>query len=50
MTTDLDVPKGDPADVVREASDGLEAGAYEVLADEVTRRVREGLSQVLTPA
>jgi NAD(P)-dependent dehydrogenase (short-subunit alcohol dehydrogenase family) len=50
MTADLDVPKGDPADVVRAAYDGLEAGAYEVLADEVTRQVRAGLSQVLTPA
>ncbi|MDQ0618408.1 SDR family oxidoreductase [Arthrobacter globiformis] len=34
----------DPADVVREILDGVEAGEDEVLADETTRRVRAGLS------
>jgi NAD(P)-dependent dehydrogenase (short-subunit alcohol dehydrogenase family) len=48
MTAGMDVPKGDPADVVREAYDGLESGALEVLADDVTRQVRSGLSRVLT--
>ncbi|RIX27785.1 SDR family oxidoreductase [Amnibacterium setariae] len=48
MTAGMDVPKGDPADVVREAYDGLEQGGLEVLADDVTRQVRSGLSRVLT--
>lgn len=34
----------DPADVVRQILDGVEEGQTEVLADEVTRRVRAGLS------
>ena len=44
MTAGIDAPKGDPADVVREAYDGLEAGALEVLADEYTRDVRSRLA------
>ena len=50
MTAGIDAPKGDPADVVRDAYDGLEAGAYEVLADEYTRTVRSRISEVLVPA
>jgi NAD(P)-dependent dehydrogenase (short-subunit alcohol dehydrogenase family) len=50
MTAGIDAPKGSPVDVVREAYDGLEAGAFEVLADERTRQVRSGLSEVLVPA
>lgn len=50
MTAGIDAPKGDPADVVRDAYDGLEAGAYEVLADEYTRTVRARISEVLVPA
>ena len=34
MTADLDVPKNDPADVVRAALDGVEADLVEVLADQ----------------
>ena len=44
MTAGIDVPKGDPADVVREAYDGLESGALEVLADAYTREVRSRLA------
>ena len=44
MTAGIDAPKGDPADVVREAYDGLEAGDLEVLADEYTRDVRSRLA------
>lgn len=39
-----DMPKNDPADVVRAIFDGLESGAHEVLADTVTRAARAGLS------
>jgi NAD(P)-dependent dehydrogenase (short-subunit alcohol dehydrogenase family) len=44
LTHGFDVPKVAPADVVKAALDGLEAGASEVLADEITRRVHAGLS------
>jgi NAD(P)-dependent dehydrogenase (short-subunit alcohol dehydrogenase family) len=36
--------KTDPAEVARLTLDGVESGAFEVLADEVTRQVRSGLS------
>jgi NAD(P)-dependent dehydrogenase (short-subunit alcohol dehydrogenase family) len=44
MTAGLDVEMGDAADVVRDAYDGLEQGSYEVLADQVSRDVKAGLS------
>lgn len=44
MTKGVDAPKLDPADVVRSAYDGLEAGAYEILADELSARVKAGLA------
>ncbi|HEX3142043.1 MAG TPA: SDR family oxidoreductase, partial [Rhizobacter sp.] len=40
----LDVPKTPPELVVQRAFDGLEAGAHEVLADEITRQVKQGLT------
>jgi NAD(P)-dependent dehydrogenase (short-subunit alcohol dehydrogenase family) len=40
-----DSPKSDPADVVREVLDGIESGADEVLADEMTRAVRAQLGK-----
>lgn len=45
MTAGLDAPKSAPADVVRQALAALEAGAREVLADEMTRQVKAGLSR-----
>ncbi|MEV5850439.1 SDR family oxidoreductase [Streptomyces sp. NPDC051985] len=48
MDTDMgnryDGPKTDPQDVVRQALDGVEAGAFEVLADEFSRHIRGSLS------
>ncbi|GAA3292919.1 SDR family oxidoreductase [Dactylosporangium vinaceum] len=44
MTAGVDGPKADARDVARQAFDGLEAGAFEVLADEITRSVKAGLS------
>ncbi len=44
MTAGLDVPKGRAEDVVAAVYDGLEAGAYEVLADETSRNVKAALS------
>ncbi|MES4905835.1 MULTISPECIES: SDR family oxidoreductase [unclassified Streptomyces] len=44
MTARIDAPKSDPAQVAAAALDGIETGAYEVLADELTRRVKAGLA------
>jgi NAD(P)-dependent dehydrogenase (short-subunit alcohol dehydrogenase family) len=48
MDTDLirhiDAPKADPADIARIALDGIEAGTYEIIADETTKAVLAGLS------
>ena len=40
----IDAPKTSPDDIVRRALDGLEAGLDEVLADERTQLVKQGLS------
>ena len=40
----LDVPKSTPEAIVQLALDALEAGADEVLADEFTQQVKQGLS------
>lgn len=45
MTSGVDAPKSAPADVVRQVLDGIEAGASEVIADDLTRAVRGGLHQ-----
>jgi NAD(P)-dependent dehydrogenase (short-subunit alcohol dehydrogenase family) len=39
-----DMPKNDPADVVAAVLDGVESGEHEVLADDLTRAARAGLS------
>jgi NAD(P)-dependent dehydrogenase (short-subunit alcohol dehydrogenase family) len=48
MTARLNVAKADPRDIVSAIYDGLEAGESEVLADEVSRQVKQGLSQPLS--
>lgn len=40
----IDRPKATPEEIVRQALDGLEAGAEEVIGDEWTRSVKAGLS------
>ena len=40
MMAGWDIPKNDPADVVRQALDGIEAGADEVVAATRTRSTR----------
>lgn len=47
MTRGLDAPKAAPAEVARLALQGVEAGAFEVLADDISRQVKHSLS---TPA
>jgi NAD(P)-dependent dehydrogenase (short-subunit alcohol dehydrogenase family) len=49
MTRGLDAPKSSPADVARLALSELEAGAFEVLADDISRQVKHSLSTA-TPA
>lgn len=44
MASELTLPKVKPADVVREALHAIEAGRDEVLADDMTRQVKAGLS------
>jgi NAD(P)-dependent dehydrogenase (short-subunit alcohol dehydrogenase family) len=48
MTAGLDVAKNDPADIVAQAYDGVETGAHEVLADEVSAQTRAALGGPLT--
>ena len=48
MTARLDVAKADPRDIVAAIYDGLEAGEQEVLADDVSRWVKQNLSRPLT--
>jgi NAD(P)-dependent dehydrogenase (short-subunit alcohol dehydrogenase family) len=40
----IDVPKTSPEDIVKRTLDGLEAGLDEVLADEWTKQVKQGLT------
>jgi NAD(P)-dependent dehydrogenase (short-subunit alcohol dehydrogenase family) len=44
MAADVAAPKSDPAAVAAIALDGLEAGAVEILADDVSRHVQAGLA------
>ena len=44
LTRGIDFPKSTPGVVVARTFDALEAGAEEVLADEITRQVKQGLS------
>ncbi|PJM94055.1 SDR family oxidoreductase [Streptomyces sp. CB01373] len=48
MASRVDAPKSRPSDVAVLALDGIETGAHEVLADEITQRVKAGLSGELT--
>jgi len=45
MVADVDAPKNDPRDVAAAILDGLERNEIEVLADELTRAIRAGLSE-----
>ena len=48
LTVGIDSPKSDPAVVAALALDGVQAGAYEVLADDLSKNARAGLSADLT--
>ena len=44
MAASVNAPKSSPHAVAEQALDGIEAGAFEVLADDMTRQVKAGLS------
>ena len=44
MAAHIDAPKANPADVAALALDGIETDLTEILADEITRSVKQGLS------
>lgn len=49
MTRGLDAPKSSPADVARVTLESVEAGAFEVLADDISKQIKQSLSSA-TPA
>ena len=49
MAAHITAPKADPADVAALALDGIENDLTEILADDTTRSVRQGLSRPLDP-
>jgi len=44
LAAGVDAPKSDPRDIAVLALDGVEAGAHEVLGDDLTRQVKAGLA------
>jgi NAD(P)-dependent dehydrogenase (short-subunit alcohol dehydrogenase family) len=48
MTAAVTQPKSKPADIAKEALDGIEKGAFEVLADETSRQVKAAVSGDIT--
>lgn len=48
MAAGVDAPKVSAAEVARLAVEGIRAGAHEVLADDISRQVKAGLSADLT--
>ncbi|MFF1308340.1 SDR family oxidoreductase [Streptomyces sp. NPDC058307] len=48
MTRAVTAPKSAPADVARLAADGIANGAYEILADDISREVQSGLAGGVT--
>ncbi|MGW3730624.1 SDR family oxidoreductase [Streptomyces sp. NPDC000851] len=44
MAAEIDAPKSTPESVAAQALDGIESGAFEVLADDISRQVKAGLS------
>lgn len=44
LTRGFEVPKASPEEIVKHALDGIESGLDEVLADEITRQVKAGMT------
>ena len=49
MTARIEGAKASPDDVARQALEGVQAGQFEVLADALTRQVKQGLSSEAPP-
>lgn len=45
MTAQITAPKADPADIAKKAIDGIEAGSYEILADNLSMKVQKDLAE-----
>jgi hypothetical protein len=45
MAAHIAAPKADPAEVAAQALDGIENDLTEILADDTTRSVKQGLSR-----
>ena len=48
MTANITDPKSKPEDIAKQAVEAIETGAFEVIADELSRNVKAGLSADLT--
>jgi NAD(P)-dependent dehydrogenase (short-subunit alcohol dehydrogenase family) len=44
MTANIQAPKVNPTDIAKIALDGIEAGSYEIVADDTSRQVQKGLA------
>nr|WP_254776879.1 SDR family NAD(P)-dependent oxidoreductase [Paenibacillus sp. yr247] len=44
MTAKISAPKANPADIAKIAIDGIEADSYEILADDLSRKVQKDLA------
>ena len=44
MAANVDAPKNDPAQIAGQALDGIEAGSFEIITDDVSRQVLAGLA------
>jgi hypothetical protein len=44
MTANITAPKLNVADVAKIAIDGIQAGSYEILADDLSQKVQKGLA------
>ncbi|MFC3745178.1 SDR family oxidoreductase [Paenibacillus sp. GCM10012306] len=44
MTAGINAPKADPQDVARMAIDGIASDLYEIIADDISKQVKAGLS------
>ncbi|MEH7159365.1 SDR family oxidoreductase [Neobacillus drentensis] len=44
MTSSLEVPKSNPEDIAKIAVDGLESDSFEIVADDVSRKIQKNLA------
>jgi NAD(P)-dependent dehydrogenase (short-subunit alcohol dehydrogenase family) len=44
MARTVDAPKNDPAQIAAQALDGIEAGSFEIVTDDISRQVQAGLA------